>query len=183
MEILEQTRIQFHHKYLKKELPAQPIKRSSVFLENAKTVGILFDATLLEERSVALAFIERLKKEGKKVKLLGFFNEKLKSTDFAFTHFDKNQLDWIYRPKNEDAKSFANQSFDLMINLSKKTILPLDYIAALSKAKFRVGPFTENIFCYDLMIDHNEEKGLTAFLKEVLHYLKKMQSIREPALV
>ena len=183
MEILEQTRIRLHQKYLKKELPAHPIKRSSVFLDNAKTIGVLFDATLIDDRNTVQEFINTLKKGSKKVKAFGFFNKKLKSTDYPFKHFDKKQLDWVHRPKSGEANVFANEPFDLLINLSKKTTLPLDYIAAHSKAKFRVGPFTENIFCYDLMIEHNEKKGLDDFLKQVLHYLKKMQPLKEAALV
>lgn len=71
MEILEQTRVRFHQRLLRRGLPAHQVKRNSVFLENAKSVGILFDATLLEEREVVLQFAEKLKRQNKQVKLLG----------------------------------------------------------------------------------------------------------------
>ena len=183
MEILEQTRIRFHQRLLRKGLPAHQVKRNSVVLESAKAVGILFDATLLEERKVVLQFAEKLKRQNKQVKLLGFFHVKLKTADFPFKYFDKKQLDWALRPKSNDVTDFINHSFDLLINLSKNTILPLDYIAAHSKAKFRVGPFTGNTFCYDLMIDIDEKKGLEEFLKQVLHYLGQMQPGKKAAVV
>ena len=175
MEILEQFRAQLHQQLLRKKLPAHPVKRSSVVLENAGSVGLLFDATSLDERNIVLGFADQLKKKGKQVKLLGYFDTKLKSSDFAFKHFDKKRLDWALRPKREVMEDFSSQPFDLLINLSKKAIAPLDYIAAHSKAKFRVGPFIENTFCYDLMIEHDEEKGLEPFLEQVLHYLGRMR--------
>jgi hypothetical protein len=175
MEIVEQIRTRFHQQLLRKELPTRQAHRSSAFLENAASVGLLFEATVLEDRNTVLRFAEQLKSKGKKVKLLGYFNEKLKSGDFPFDHFDKKQLDWALRPKSETITNFANQTFDLLINVSPKTVLPLDYIAACSKARFRVGPFTENTFCYDLMIDQDEKKGLEEFLRQVQFYLGKMQ--------
>ncbi len=175
MEILEQFRAQLHQQLLRKKLPTHEVRRSSVFLDDANSIGLLFDATSLDERNIVLDFGEQLKKKGKQVKLLGYFDAKLKSSDFAFKHFDKKQLDWALRPKKEVMESFASKSFDLLVNLSQKAVAPLDYIAAHSKARFRVGPFTENTFCYDLMIDHDEKKGLEHFLKQVLHYLERMQ--------
>ncbi len=175
MELFEQLRTRFHHRLLRNELPVHQVKRHSVFLNNATTVGLLFDATAKDSRDTVLRFADRLKNKGKEVKLLGYFNEKLKSADFTFDHFDKTQLDWALRPRKEVASAFVLQRFDLLLNLSQKTVLPLDYIAAHSKARFRVGPFTENTVCYDLMIDQDERKGLDAFLQQVLYYLEKMQ--------
>ena len=183
MEILEQTRIRLHQRLLRKGLPTHQVKRSTVFFENAKSVGVLFDATSLEERNTVLQFVDKMKQQDKQVKLLGFFNEKLKTSGFSFQYFNKKQLDWALRPKSEEVDSFIKQPFDLLINISKKSILPLDYIAALSKARFRVGPFTENTFCYDLMVDIDEQKGLTTFLNQVLHYLGKMQPGQQSAVV
>ena len=65
--------------------------------------------------------MEKMKRQNKKVKLLGFFNEKLKSSDFPFQHFDKKQLDWALRPKSEEVDGFCKEPFDLLINISKKT--------------------------------------------------------------
>ena len=183
MEILAELRTRLHQQLLRKELPPHQVKRSFIFWGNALSIGLLFDATSLDDRNIVLGFAERLKKKGKQVKLLGFFNAKLKSSDFPFKHFDKKQLDWALRPKKELTADFTNQSFDLLINLSKNSIVSLDYIAAHSKARFRVGPFTEITFCYDLMIEHDGKKGLEAFLKQVLHYLEKMQPAGNAAVV
>lgn len=154
-----------------------------MYLDNAATIGILFDGTEPAEREMVLEFAEQLKTKGKKVKLLAFFNNKLKSENFTFDHFNRQQVDFALRPKSHESKDFLEQPFDLLLNLSRKSILPLDYLAAHSKARFRVGPFTEKTFCYDLMIELAPQKGLKAFIQQVEFYMKSMRSKREVAAV
>ncbi len=175
MAILEQARTQIHRHLLNKEIPHHIVGRKSVILESANSIGLLFDATLLADIKVVQEFVGSLEKKRKRVMQLGYFNRKLQDENFKFKHFSKKQLDWALRPKMDEATEFTRQPFDLLINLSTRSVLPLDYIAAHSKAQFRVGPFTENTFCYDLMIEQNEKDGLKDFLKQVLHYLEKMQ--------
>jgi hypothetical protein len=183
MQYIEQVRTRLHNSFLRKELPFNPISRHSVSLDQAASIGILFDGTDPEDRETVLRYADKLKEEGKKVKLLAFFNNNLKSQNFAFHFFNRRQVDFYLRPKNRDAMEFAEQSFDLLLNLSSRNILPLDFIAAHSKARFRVGPHTENTFCYDLMIEHSERKGLSAYLQEVISYLKTMQPDYEAAVI
>ncbi len=175
MALINRLRTRFHQRFLEKEIPLHHVSRGSVFLETAKSVGLLFDATSPLDTKVVLDFEYKLKQQGKKVKLLGYFGQKLKEEKFEFDIFTKKQLDWALRPKEKVALDFAKQPFDLLINLSKRSVLPLDYLAARSKARYRVGPYTERTSCYDLMIEPNKESGLKDFLGEVLHYLEKMQ--------
>lgn len=173
MKIIEQLRTRWHEKALSNDLPAKTA-RHSVSLEEAQSVGILFDGTEPEERELVLDYAEKLKREGKKVKLLAFFNSNLDSGNFTFWHFNRKQLDWSLRPKIREAEEFASQRFDLLLNLSQKAVAPLEYVAARSKAAFRVGPATEKTVCYDLMIDlSGQPSNLKAFLQQVIFYLKK----------
>lgn len=183
MQFLEQIRTRLHDALLKKELPSYQITRQAVSLDRAGSIGILFDGTEPEVRELVQNYAEKLREEGKKVKLLAFFDNNLKSQNFSFHFFNRKQLDFALRPKNQDAEEFSDQPFDILLNLSNHNILPLDYIAAHSKARFRVGPFTENTFCYDLMIDTSGKKDLKAFLQEVIFYLKKMRPDYEAAVI
>lgn len=183
MQLIEQIQARFHQKNLENDLPKQQPKRASMYLDNAATVGILFDGTEHEEREVVLNYAEQLRKQGKKVKVLAFFNNKLKGEQFAYPAFNRLQMDWTLRPNSREALEFKEQAFDLLLNLTKKTVLPLDYLAALSKAKFRVGPFTEKTYCYDLMIDTSGQTDLKAFLQQVVFYMKKLRPAYEPAAV
>ena len=175
MNFLYQIRTRIHEKLLRKNLPAHPVERSSLSLEKARSIGILFEGTQNEEREVVLGYAKKLKSNGRKVKLLAYFDNDLKSENFTFRHFNKKQLDWALRPKLPEVEEFTQQPFDLLINLSKRNILPLDYVAANSKARFRVGPSTEQTYCYDLMIEHTEKQDLKLFIKQIEQYLRAME--------
>jgi hypothetical protein len=182
MNIISKLKTQTHNYFLQKELDQTQIKRESIDFENAKNIGILFNATELADRQIVLDFSKELKNQGKKVKLMGFLNDKDKNANHVFDHFNKSDLDWALRPKQEGIETFIKQRFDILINLSTTSHPSLDYIAAFSHAKFRVGPFTEKIFCYELMIEVDEQKDLKSFLNQVSFFLKKMKTTHEPAI-
>lgn len=183
MKLIEQIRTRFHHSFLEKELPTHQLKRASMYLDNAASIGILFDGTEPAERETVLNYAGQLREQGKKVKLLAFFNNKIKGKSFAYPVFNRLQMDWAMRPNSREALEFKDQTFDLLLNLTKSTVLPLDYLAAHSKARFRVGPFTSKTYCYDLMIEHSGKSDLKAFLHQVVFYMKKMQPTYEAAAV
>lgn len=176
MNLFEKLRTRMHEQLLRKNLPSRQVERSSLSLDQAKSIGILFDGTKPDDREIVLNYAKKLKGQGKKVKLIAYFDNNLKSENFTYWHFNKKQLDWALRPKSKNAEEFAQRPFDLLINLSRNAIAPLEYISAISKARFRVGPSTEKTFCYDLMIEHNSNQDLRVFLQQVVHYLKNMQS-------
>ena len=176
MNLFEQLRTRMHEQLLRKNLPTRQVERSSLSLDQAKSIGILFDGSKPEDRELVLNYAKKLKGQGKKVKLMAYFDSDLKSENFTYWHFNKKQVDWALRPKTKEAEDFAQRPFDLLINLSRNAIIPLEYIAALSKARFRVGPSTEKTFCYDLMIEHDSKQDLKVFLQQVVHYLKNMRS-------
>ena len=90
-------------------------------------------------------------------------------------NFNKKNLNWRLAPVGHTVESFIQRKFDILINLSVKEILPLEYISALSQANFRVGPYEKNkTYCYDLMIDTGEEKDLKNLIEQVKHYLHLM---------
>ena len=151
------------------------MRRRAVTYESAQTIGILFDATELKHRETVLAFSKKLKERDKKVKLLGYFNNKQDVNAFPFKAFNKTEVDWLMRPKGETCESFMNTSFDLLIGIYEGNNLPLEYITALSKAHLRVGPYTDNTYCYDLMID-TDKRDLENYIKQVEFYLNKMNS-------
>ena len=95
-------------------------------------------------------------------------------------YFNLKNIDWAYRPNGEDVSNFIQQSFDLLINLETTTKSSSEYIAALSKANLRIGPYTENTFCYDLMIDTGN-KDLDHFIKEIERVLQKTNNSHEAA--
>jgi hypothetical protein len=175
MKTIKNWQTQVREYFLQKMIRKIDLRRRTVTYDTAQSVGILFDATELNHREVVLRFSIKLKEKNKKVKLLGFFNNKLEVNNFPFQAFNKNDIDWLMRPKGEVVNNFMGNNFDLLIGIYEGNNLPLEYIAALSKAHLRVGPYTDNTYCYDLMID-TDKRNLENYIKQVEFYLKKMNS-------
>lgn len=169
MSFIQNTKLFFHNYFLKKRL--KQFKRSnknrSLCFEEARSIGILFNATELDNRKTATKYAERLKKKGKKVKLLGFFDNQMEDENFTFEHFNRKQLDWALRPNSEVVSKFLKQPFDFLINIDPQSSLYSEYITAFSQAHLKVGPYTELAACYDLMIDAKDKTNTWDFIKHI----------------
>lgn len=151
-------------------------RRHPVAIDAAKSLGILFDATLPENRDIAIQFSNQFKQNNKSVKLFGYFDNKQDITNFPFKAFNKNDIDWLLRPKGLFIDQFLDEPFDFLICIYTGECLPIEYISALSKAHLRVGPYTDNTYCYDLMIDTAGKESLKEYLKQVSFYLKRLKN-------
>lgn len=175
MGFIHDLKVKYHNYKFSKAIKNLRAKRSSVDFDRAESVGLLFDATELNNREIVLKFAKSLEKKGKKVRLLGFVNIKEETDNLAFPNFNQKTLDMALLPeKSTDAQDFMKRDFDILINLSLDETEPLEYIAAMSNAKFRVGPFTERTVCYELMIDVTKGKRLDAFIHQAQFFLEKM---------
>lgn len=144
--------------------------------EKATHIGILFDATDLNQRDFVLQYAHQLDKRGKKVKLLGFFDSKLDDPNFTFKYFNRKNLDWAGRPKMEAIREFTEQAFDLMINLDTISKPQAEFVSVLSRAHLRVGPFSTHTFCYELMMDASDARSLKTFVQQMEFILEKTNS-------
>lgn len=177
MEIFQSLRIQWHQRGLQKELKAKPRKHQSINYDKASQIGLLFDGTELKIRDAVLKYADNLKKKGKQVKLLSYIDNKLDNAEFAFDTFSKKDLDWLYRPtKSKKVEAFIRKEFDLLLSLDLDERLPLQYIAAKSAARFRVGPITNNLDCFELMIDLGKQRDIPKLTQQIGIYLNKMDS-------
>ncbi len=176
MRILKSWQSRLRERSLQKKVLQSNCQRNPVAFNAAKSVGVLFDATDQFQRDAVLPFLEKLRKQGKEVLPIGFFDHKLDVSSYAFKGFNKNDLDWLGRPKKEILESYTKEPFDTLICIYQKACLPIEYVASLSKAHFRVGPYTENPHCYDLIIDTTKNNSVQHFLKEVDFYLNKINN-------
>lgn len=175
MSFIHDLKVKYHNYTFSKATKNLRAKRASVNFDKAETVGLLFDATELNNREIVLKFAKSLEKKGKKVRLLGFVNIKEETDNLAFPNFNQKNLNLALLPtKSNDAQEFMKRDFDILINLSLDETEPLEYIAALSNAKYRVGPYTERTVCYELMVDVTKGKKLNAFIDQAQFFLEKM---------
>jgi|ERR1051326_6577479 hypothetical protein len=154
------------------------LKRNKTFLnlEEAKTIGIVFDATANEDFETVKKYISSLKELKKRVKAIGFFNMKesppMAYSKLEYDFFTLKDLSWNNIPKSIYVKNFIEEQFDILLDLNMNETFPLKYISSLSRARFKVGKSTKwNSSIFDLMLDINSARNLKYFLKNLDTYL------------
>lgn len=183
MSLLQQVRSYFRTATLKKQLQKQSsFIKKRVNINSAKRIGILFDATQLSMRQAALQYADQLKKQRKKVSLLGYFDVKQsKDASHDFNFFDKKNIDWRYIPSGKEVDFFLQQNFDIFVFLNPTTTNYSEYIAALAKASLKVGPISTEIDYYDLMLDVKNKANSKDFIKQLQLVLQKTNQEHEAA--
>ena len=161
----------------------QKIRRQSavVNFQEAKSIGILYAAGTDEEQDLLKKYAQYLKEERKTYYFLGYVDRKrvpehLKEA-IGNTYFSKADLNWHMKPVGGSVRNFLSQNFDVLIDLSVREYIPLLYICALSKAKFRIGRMgSEWNGLYDMMISVEPETEMKNLFKQIDHYLNIIQS-------
>ena len=174
--MFEKFKLNIGNKVFKKELIGNSRKRMAVNLDNAKSIGILFDATTdlhMKKIKPIVDYFFELKKD---VKAVGFVNSK-KYLDchiprLQYDFFNRSDLNWHYKPQNDYIKNFIKKDYDILINLSDSSCVPLKYLVASSLARFKVGKYEEGFDIYDLMIKLDKKTDTTEnLIVEVIKYL------------
>lgn len=146
-------------------------EREMLNIKYAQKIGILFNASNAEDIITVTKFAEGLTQLNTEVNVLGYQHNKEKElTDERFI----NDLDvnWFYIPNSDKIHGFHNKKFDILICAFVEECLPLEYIAATSTAKFRVGAFSDETSGYfELMININQNQNLKYLLNQIKHFL------------
>ena len=162
--------------FLSMELKTLQRKKAFMNMGDAKSVGILFDATVSENFDLIKKYIVYLKDMKKRVKAIGFYNQKqtppMAYSKLEYDFFTLKDLNWYNFPDNIYVRNFIDDDYDILLDLNIHDLFPLKYVSALSKAKFKVGKKSDrNNSTFDLMIDADASKGLKYFLRNIDTYL------------
>lgn len=146
-------------------------------LDEAKSVGIVFDADTEKDFDLAYNYLKLMKEEYgiRNVRAFGYFSKKQElpylKRSIQIDYFTRKDLNWFNRPEGKFINDFAKEKFDVLIDLSENNILPIQYIVAMSPAKFKIGRFSEdNLDFYDMMVDV-KGKSLSYFIEQATTYL------------
>lgn len=147
-------------------------EREMMNLNNAARIGILFNASSADDIMTVTRYAETLSKLGKKVSILAYQNNKDKENSDA-RFINKLDINWFYIPNSPKIDDFHTKNCDILICAFIKECLPLEYIAATSKARFRVGAFSQAKTNYfELMINTQKNQSLKYLLEQINHFLK-----------
>jgi hypothetical protein len=161
-----------------------PRKAKSMNYANAKSIGIVYEIRTKDYQFFVNEFVDYLREEigFKTIITLGFYNAK-EAPEFLdlgnkYQFINKTHLNWLYIPQSTDSEVFIQQNFDILIDLTQDNIVPIKYLVASSKAKFKIGRYSDaNHDFFDFMISLNEKQNIKDFLNQVNHYLKQIKTV------
>ncbi len=92
-------------------------------------------------------------------------------------------LNWYRIPQGNTVQNFMAEEYEVIIDLTLEDRLPIQYIMAKSRARFKVGRFSEsNKRILDMMIDMAGSKSLPQMIQQIHHYMLMVNSKPEPSL-
>ncbi len=169
---IKQIRRNLYGFLLKRKLAKVKTQREVINLEDANFIGMLYNAFDPENTIIVGRLADNLRREGKKVSLLGFVNGQNKDFGDEKEFFNKKEVNWMQVPTSTKVNKFIKTDFDILINAWIGEELSLEYIAALSNAKYRVGQYRPEVtYCNEMMIQIPEKKELQYLIDQISHYL------------
>ena len=175
MNIIESIQNYFYQNELKDKSANRPA-RQITNLQDAKTVGIIYDSTPPDNDVIITKFSEMLKGKEKTVEVMAYLNDKKIDHKADINIFNKKAVNWYGVPTDDRVTAFTNKNFDLLICAITEESKPLEYIAYTSRAKYRVGPFAEDkTQLFDLMIQLDSKRDLNYLLQQMTHFLDNIK--------
>jgi hypothetical protein len=176
MNILEEIKNHFYQDVLKQRGIIRP-KRTITNLNDAQAIGILYDSSNPDHDITITKFAEMLRGKGKTVEIMAYIDDKKVDHKGDIAIFNPKAVNWYGVPIDERVDRFCSKPIDLLICAILTESRPLEYIAYLSKAKYRIGPFDERkTHCYDLMIEMGSKSDLDYLLYQMVHFLEKINA-------
>ncbi len=176
MTLLQAFKNKIGNYFLSKEVSLVSRNKMFVNLGDAKTIGIVFNASEKEQFELVKKYINYLKDLKKRVKAIGFFNSVetplMTYSKLEYDFFSLKDLNWYNTPKNVYVSNFIEDQFDILIDLNMHDSFPLTYISTLSRAKFKVGKKSSGDHSiFDLMLEIDSSKSLKYFMRNLDEYL------------
>ena len=145
--------------------------------DEAKRIGIVYEATEEKNYELVKNLVKDLRDQKKDVLALGYVDLKelpaMRFAKLGLDFFTKKDLTWYMKPNHPMVSKFIQQDFDILINLDIEKCFPVNYVAALTKANFKIGRYDKknSHFC-DFLIKTDENTSLKQFIEHVNHYLR-----------
>lgn len=175
MQFIEDFKQKVGKWVFQRELKTNKRTKEVCNLDNAQSIGILYDATSEEQIKMVKPFVSYFFDLKKDVKALGYVNSKQLSfhhtPKLQYDFFYQKDLNWFYKPQNYIIDNFVKKEYDILINLCDSSVIPIKYLVASSIAHFKIGIHEENYEIYDLMISLKDDKSMQKLMHEIKHYI------------
>ena len=181
MKLRKAIRAKLGHMQFMKELKKVRFKREVVGFDQANKIGLLYDATDEKDYEIVKSYVKTVRSTYKKdILAMGFVDKKTLPTaqfaQYGLDFFTRKDLNFKMIPVNPIVQNFINEKFDILINLNSGKCFPLQYIAAMSHARFRVGRYVRTATdSYDMMVQIKGEPAIKVVIDEIEHFLKQLK--------
>ncbi|TND08932.1 MAG: Uncharacterized protein FD123_1786 [Bacteroidetes bacterium] len=154
-------------------------QRAALSIDQAKSIGIVFEYTNAEDFDLLKKYVLYLREMKKKVRAIGYYAMKelpqFPYSKLEFDFFGKKSFAWNGKPADPILANFVEEEHDILLDLNMNDLLPLRYLTAVSRARFKVGRWEEDDHdLHDMLIDSPPAKGLKNFLRHIDTYLLKL---------
>lgn len=146
---------------LQARLRANEVKKEAK--NQSSYIGILVDELAIDSMSKLDKIISDWQGKGKKVEKLAYVDTK-ELPEESVNQFCNKDLNWFQAPKSELIDEFCKKNFDILITLNPEHRKFINYINAVSNAKFKIGLEEEDLPFNNLIIEcKTPSKVQTAF--------------------
>ena len=146
-------------------------------------VGIIYYVTDEAAHGHVRNYVKKIKEELgiNKIMALGYFDQKeppfYLHAKLNFDVFSLKDLNWYRIPHGNVVQNFISEEYDVLIDLTVHDHLPLQYVLAKSKARFKVGRQSDaNAYFLDMMIDTAGADSLPQLIANVDRYLMMLNA-------
>jgi len=149
-------------------------------INTAKNIGVIWQPTQKEAFQYLKNYFTR-----EQIICRGFcVFEEITNPHQAANTLTVKDLDFWGLPKKEKVDDFISIKFEILLNIALENNLVLDYLTALSQARFKVGssPKTKNYF--DMNINIGENSNPLYLAKQQIFYLAQLnkKKLNEPVI-
>ncbi|WP_241507282.1 DUF6913 domain-containing protein [Aquimarina sediminis] len=146
-------------------------------ISNLKTLAVLIDASQSINIVSLLKLANELGVKSEKLKVLGYKEDhKDVVDDKDAAYYSDKSFGMSGAVKSNSLLDFINEDYDVLINFYEEDSIELNYVAAASKAKFKVGFAAVDNRINDLIIGATTN-DTNLFISELKKYLKILQII------
>jgi hypothetical protein len=177
----EQLRYKISNFLLQREIRNSNRQAAVIPFSDAKSIGILYDATQDQDYELIKNYVKDLRGYSKDVLALGYYNRKeLPATrlmKLGLDFFTQKALNWKLKPNHPIVTNFMNREFDILICMNLDRSIPIRYISSMTKAKFKIGKYDPDCArIFDFMIKVEDNSDMRILIEQVNHYLKLIRN-------
>lgn len=152
-----------------------PRKKFIYNLTTARKVGVVFEGSITGIPEELKAFIQYLKTMNLDVYAIGFVDIKELTVGLeqhpSINFFSRKELKWNGVPNCPHVVDFDSIRLDILIDFSRRELMPLRGVTALAHASFKVGFINYHNSPFDFIVAVKESEPLSYLIEQAKHYL------------